>query len=106
MLNYVQNDGSKLLEKIIQAFELKIEQTLQSYNDLVQANQELVEDKKRLELLLESKDARINELAMMLEELKDTPNDHLVQTFRESEAKLRARIQKLIAKLDELTLIK
>lgn len=106
MLNYVQNDGPKLLEKIIQAFELKIEQTLQSYNDLVRANQELVEDKKRLELLLESKDARINELAMMLEELKDTPNDHLVQTFRENESKLRARIQKLIAKLDELTLIK
>ena len=86
-------------------FETVIEKTIKRLSLLHQENEKLLEEKKKLQTLIQEKDERIEGLQKIIDELKSNSNDAINDYDDETKKKLKSRIQIMLQSLDDLQLI-
>jgi len=92
----------KNYDDILDYLESKIDEAVSNIASLRRMNKELMEEKKKLQSIIESKDSRIEGLQKKLHELEDLSENELLARYKKKEEILRSRIKTMLARLDEL----
>lgn len=90
---------------ILDLLEARIDEALSIILELHRRNRSLQEENKELKTKVTESDLRVETLLRTLEEQKIKSDEAIVQKYKETEDKLRARIQSMLAKLDELKVL-
>jgi hypothetical protein len=90
---------------ILDILEARIEEALSILTELNRRNRSLQDENKEIKTKLAESDLRVETLQRALEEQKLKSDEAILQKYKETEDKLRARIQSMLAKLDELKVL-
>jgi len=82
--------------------EERIDQAVRRILELEKSNKSLIEQRNALQAQLQEKELVIEDLENRVVELRERPDDEIIQRYKEKEVELRHRIQTMITKLDEL----
>jgi len=90
---------------ILDVLETRIDEALAVISELNRRNRSLQEENKELKTKLAESDLRVESLQRTLEEQKIKSDEAILLKYKETEDKLRVRIQSMLAKLDELKVL-
>lgn len=90
---------------ILDILEARIDDALNTITELHRRNRSLQEENKEIKAKLAESELRVETLQRALEEQKIKSDEAILLKYKETEDKLRARIQAMLAKLDELKVL-
>jgi chromosome segregation ATPase len=90
---------------ILDVLETRIDDALQVITEMHRRQYTLMEELKEVKVKLAESERHVETLQRALEEQKIKSDEAIVQKYKETEEKLRTRIQSMLAKLDELKVL-
>jgi hypothetical protein len=90
---------------ILDILEARIDEALGVITELHRRNRLLAEENKEIKSKQAEAELRLETMQRALEEQKVRSDEAIVQKYKETEDRLRARIQSMLAKLDELKVL-
>ncbi len=90
---------------ILDILEARIDDALSTITELHRRNRALQEENKEIRAKFAESELRVETLQRALEEQKIKSDEAILLKYKETEDKLRTRIQSMLAKLDELKVL-